>query len=714
MTPPGPPGVKATNGHGVASIKSNNHRQPSSKSTRNANAAKPMATTSSNKSLSNGGSPPNSHAGHQSSSSSPRVTRRGAAAAATNTQNMSSLHRPGRIPSYLSRSPLSASTGKLNSGGGGGVQMRPGSHNKPRSRPASRDLDKTAITTPAAAGKSSSSRNAAVAVPGFSRPLAPTAKFRSDGEISICDSPSSSSSAPETAKPKPGQQQASSLESCSDAPPRGQRQPRIRQRPCNKSGGGESRSLPATPAKNSASVVGARRPLPGGGGGRDTSSTVEEESKSCNLGGGTWKEVAASAAAVSSSCSSASEHRRQKNSAFKVRSRSLTFFQRLGGALARRSSFKTSKTSEQSASSGFAAGKNPEGGGGGGGDQDWVFFRGFSGQRREQLNSLLLDPCDPHGPFLGVASASLLSPEPPPRRRTRPRRRSDEAGQYGAPLRRSLSLTDAHFIAQAVCEGDSELIQELYPEFPRSEPIYAVVDKSKKRRNRPASHFPTTTTTATASNGASAPAAAAADKAVVAVAPADPSHQKQHALTPPLPGSINSNGASMETVAPSLLPLSGVANHRTSVSAAASSSDPTVLQHRKSSSAAAATFVSTTPVAAAAAAAPHSNWRQQHTAAAGAGHQHQHHPERRRNNVFASSHSQSSASYDRANNSSGVTFSSPVMFVRQQEQSSGGGESNGGTPHYSVAGSKMGKWPKRKVYCVYVYRYTECMAYWSV
>lgn len=50
------------------------------------------------------------------------------------------------------------------------------------------------------------------------------------------------------------------------------------------------------------------------------------------------------------------------------------------------------------------------------------------------------------------------------------------------PLRRSLSFTDAHFIAQAVYEGDTKLIEELYPDFPRSEPIYAVVDKKTKKQ----------------------------------------------------------------------------------------------------------------------------------------------------------------------------------------------------------------------------------------
>ena len=35
-----------------------------------------------------------------------------------------------------------------------------------------------------------------------------------------------------------------------------------------------------------------------------------------------------------------------------------------------------------------------------------------------------------------------------------------------------------------IFSGDAKLIEELYPDFPRSEPIYAVVDMSKKRQSR--------------------------------------------------------------------------------------------------------------------------------------------------------------------------------------------------------------------------------------
>ena len=67
-----------------------------------------------------------------------------------------------------------------------------------------------------------------------------------------------------------------------------------------------------------------------------------------------------------------------------------------------------------------------------------------------------------HGPLLTVTNC-VETPKAPPRRK-RPQRKLDKEMQ---PLRRSLSFTDAHFIAQAVYEGDTKLIEELYPDFPR-------------------------------------------------------------------------------------------------------------------------------------------------------------------------------------------------------------------------------------------------------
>ena len=102
-------------------------------------------------------------------------------------------------------------------------------------------------------------------------------------------------------------------------------------------------------------------------------------------------------------------------------------------------------------------------------DPDWVYFRGFGGTPYA-VN---------HGPLLTVENC-VETPKAPPRRK-RPQQRLQDSQK---PLRRSLSFTDAHYIAQAVYEGDAKLIEELYPDFPRSEPIYAVVDKSKKRQSR--------------------------------------------------------------------------------------------------------------------------------------------------------------------------------------------------------------------------------------
>ena len=157
---------------------------------------------------------------------------------------------------------------------------------------------------------------------------------------------------------------------------------------------------------------------------------------------------------------------------FKVRSRSLTFFQRLGGL---RRSFSTRSSHQRSPRQTQPNIRNHC-------DQDWVFFRGFSGKRREDLQVEPFSVC--HGSALTIPSCSPV-PQAPPRRK-RPKRQIEEDNLSAElhPLRRSLSFTDAHFIAQAVYEGDRQLIEELYPDFPRSTPIYAVVDLSKKKKFR--------------------------------------------------------------------------------------------------------------------------------------------------------------------------------------------------------------------------------------
>lgn len=115
-------------------------------------------------------------------------------------------------------------------------------------------------------------------------------------------------------------------------------------------------------------------------------------------------------------------------------------------------------------------------------DPDWVFFRGFGAKKSEDIEPYAV--C--HGPSLTVSN-TFETPSAPPRRK-RPQRlpaaastnQQQDKDKPLLPLRRSLSFTDAHYIAQAVYEGDTKLIEELYPDFPRSEPIYAVVDKTKK------------------------------------------------------------------------------------------------------------------------------------------------------------------------------------------------------------------------------------------
>jgi len=98
-------------------------------------------------------------------------------------------------------------------------------------------------------------------------------------------------------------------------------------------------------------------------------------------------------------------------------------------------------------------------------DGDRVFFRGFSG----------INKADYEAPRKSVGSDyrgkyQLHSPTAPPRQK---RGRSKPA--------RSLSLTDADIITEAVSRGRSARIEDIYPDFPRSTPIYAVIDKSKKR-----------------------------------------------------------------------------------------------------------------------------------------------------------------------------------------------------------------------------------------
>ena len=98
-------------------------------------------------------------------------------------------------------------------------------------------------------------------------------------------------------------------------------------------------------------------------------------------------------------------------------------------------------------------------------------IRGFGAKKREDVEPYAAI----HGPLLTVTHPAEDTPKAPPRRK-RPQRlltNVEDEKSASLPLRRSLSFTDAHYIAQAMCEGDTKLIEELYPDFPRSEPIYA-------------------------------------------------------------------------------------------------------------------------------------------------------------------------------------------------------------------------------------------------
>ncbi len=183
----------------------------------------------------------------------------------------------------------------------------------------------------------------------------------------------------------------------------------------------------------------------------------------------------------------------EKSSFFKNRSSSFTLLQQKLGGLRRSFSFRSSSSSQQKLPRSVKLIRQQEDQQRvkqlNNCDQDWVFFRGFGGKRREDLD--LIEPyAVSHGPLLAIKP---LAPQPqaPPRRK-RPRRDAPQCDNNNIkeelteerPLRRTLSLTDAHFIAQAVYEGDARLIEELYPDFPRSTPIYASIDKTKKERDR--------------------------------------------------------------------------------------------------------------------------------------------------------------------------------------------------------------------------------------
>jgi hypothetical protein len=114
-------------------------------------------------------------------------------------------------------------------------------------------------------------------------------------------------------------------------------------------------------------------------------------------------------------------------------------------------------------------------------DSDSGFFAGIAaaGGKRRPLAPYEVR----HGPNLVVTPLVELHKAPPKRRRPK-RRQGCSNGGGGRNPERSYSFTDAQFIAQAVVEGDTALIEELYPSFPASsDPIYTVIKKNRRARS---------------------------------------------------------------------------------------------------------------------------------------------------------------------------------------------------------------------------------------
>jgi hypothetical protein len=114
-------------------------------------------------------------------------------------------------------------------------------------------------------------------------------------------------------------------------------------------------------------------------------------------------------------------------------------------------------------------------------DSDSGFFAGIAaaGGKRRPLAPYEVR----HGPNLVVTPLVELHKAPPKRRRPKRRQGCSSGGGGSRNPERSYSFTDAQFIAQAVVEGDTALIEELYPSFPASsDPIYTVIKKNRRAR----------------------------------------------------------------------------------------------------------------------------------------------------------------------------------------------------------------------------------------
>ena len=550
---------------------------------------------------------------------------------------------------------LSASTGKLNNGAliRGGAASGTASGN--RSRPVSRELD--ALNGKKSGGGSGCCGDKEVvwaANGGFPRPLAPTAKFRSDGEISIC-----------AAESPTVEKQATRLQEKNHSGQESGKRASDRRGTIKKESNKTAATATATgataashPAKNLPTASVDSRAAAAAASVARSSSVVSTErraaaaSKRSRVAAQSTSNKSASLGAGEKEVGGEDEEEEailRQNAFSRVRSRSLTLFQRIGGALGRRNSCRTKNSTSQNHSlKGDTKSLlgHPR-------HEDWVFFRGFSGKRREDVindaSSVAsiapaVNPTDHR--WLALASTSSAPTHYRQRSRTRAQRRTE--------LRRTLSLTDAHFIAQAVCEGDTDLIQDLYPDFPHSEPLYLIRNLKKSpraRRLRPTSQLPAKDDEDTRSGGK---------------------------WGFPFPGKVSRSGESEMS-----------ANQRTSATAAARSSSvagagadgvgapaPPVFQPRKSNGTWAAAAAATATASAPIMGDPHSSWRQQRgvsrqqllTTAAqqqwnapppsvigahsvGSGNVH------KNNEDFAGG----PISHD------GVTFSSSVMFVKQQD-----------------------------------------------
>ena len=378
--------------------------------------------------------------------------------------------------------------------GGALIRGVSASANGNRSRPVSRDSDSLK-------GKKSGSGSGChgdgnrgtvwASDGGFSRPLAPTAKFRSDGEISICAAAESPTVGKQAAKPVL-QKNHSGQESGKRASDRAG----TIKKESNKSAVTEAVSHTAKNLPTAS--VDSLRPTAGEASVARSASVVSNERRARTAA--TRSRVAAQSTSNKSASLEAEGNEvggedeeedvnvRQKTF-LRVRSRSLTLFQRIGDALGRRNSCRAKNItpphilprSDDKSSNRIAPQRH----------EDWVFFRGFSGKRREEVTndsssvSSIAPEVNPSDHRLLALTSISLAPALCRQTRTRARRRTE--------LRRSLSLTDAYFIAQAVCEGDTILIQELYPDLPLSEPIYPIFDPKKTllaRKRRPTSQCP--------------------------------------------------------------------------------------------------------------------------------------------------------------------------------------------------------------------------------